>query len=198
MKYIKLFEEYKDDNKILIIKDKNQLILTDINYKVLSNIQISEMDKNTFYVGGVASEKGLRLGYSLYIYMMMNIYPKKLMPSRDGDVREGAWKIWERLYNNNDIEKELLDMDDENYSISILTGNRNDTGLSKEEVLEFIESEKGYNENVVDVLNIFNTKYSIKPDKFFKENIIDMKNLPSDIQKKLSDDIDYFFSSRYE
>ena len=72
-----------------IITNDSDIYIVDENYNLLSGIGLG-MSGDQYYVGGVASNQDLRIGVLVYEFAMMHIYPKSLMPSRDGDVR-GGW-----------------------------------------------------------------------------------------------------------
>lgn len=198
MKYIKLFEEHilydrlPKDFKIII--ENNQLLIVDSNYKILSQIKIYQIDDNIFDVSSVSSNtRGM--GALIYEFAMMFIYPNGLMPSRDGDVREKSFNIWSKFYSRNDIDKRLLNIYDDNYYISIITGE--EYFITKKEKLEFFK-ENDLDDNEIETLEIFNTVYSLKPNNIFIKNIIDIENLPITIKQKLIKELDDFFFNLYD
>jgi len=205
MKYLFLWESFKEDTKlvgcrIIIDQDRQVVVITDDDYGVLSMIGMGVLDESINYVGGVASKEGLGLGYYVYLYAMMSIYPKTLMPSRDGGVRGGAWNIWCRLYEDDQVHKKTLPMGNENYLISIITGEVEK--LDKQSILNFIEMENISREewagnDVKYDLSVFNSEYSIEPSKYFLDNRVFLKSLPDDIQLKVRDGYDELFEIRY-
>jgi hypothetical protein len=56
-----------------------------------------------YSVSAVAAEKGF--GSLMYEIAMTYIYPLGIMPSRDGDVREGAFNIYEKFFDRKDVQK---------------------------------------------------------------------------------------------
>lgn len=199
MKYLKLFEQHTLYNrlpngfKIVSVDDSNEICIIDSDINLLSCLQYNELNDGVCYVSGVASNLS-GMGTLVYEFAMMSLYPNGLMPSRDGDVRGGAYNIWERFYNRGDIEKQTLDISDDKYNISILTGE--DYNMTHDEKLEFFNS--GVDDSEINVLNIFNTIYKIKPSKKYTKNIISIGELPSTDIEKLKTQLKYFFSNLYD
>lgn len=209
MKHLKLYEEFfhkvynrlPEGSKIIINNSIDSVYIVDKNYKILSGISLG-IRNGEYYVGGVASNQDLRIGVLIYEFIMMNVYPKSLMPSRDGDVRGGAMYIWEQFYNNReDVKKETLDIKDEDYSFSILSGD--DYYMSYDEKLEYLEEIKdedirrGTDDNIK-VLNIFNSKYYLEPNTIFNKLKVDWDILPKNIQNYITKQDEDFFINKYE
>ena len=128
------------------------------------------------YVSGVAAEKGFGpLIYEL-AFMYVDSINSKLMPSRDGDVREGAFNVWKKMYERNDIDKITLDVKDDNFRFDILTGEEEHT--TEEERIELFndyDNDEQYN------LLVFNTGYSKIPNDEYNKLIDNAKAYPEKI-----------------
>ena len=204
-KYFKLFEQHRLYDRLpsgfkIVKYDKKYrytddtyicIYITDSEYNILSSIEAVSIEDN-YYVGGSASK--LRgLGALAYEFTMMNIYPSGLMPNRDGDVREGAFNIWEKFYERNDLEKDNIPFSSSQYSIAIATGE--DEPTTEEENREFYEeSSTEYQKG----LDTFNTAYKMKPNSIYESNIIDLDSLPIEIQDKIKEEEKMFFGNLYE
>ena len=118
-------------------------------------------------VNSVAAEKGF--GPYMYEFAMMNAYSKGkgLMPSRDGDVREGALSVWLKFFDRPDVKKQQIAPFDSNgnwndeYSVAIYTGDE-DGFEDQEEFNEFWEELDPETQNI---LKVFNTSYSMAPSE---------------------------------
>ncbi len=118
-------------------------------------------------VNSVAAEKGF--GPYMYEFAMMNAYSKGkgLMPSRDGDVREGALKVWMKFFDRPDVKKQQIAPFDSNgnwnnvYSVAIYTGD--EEGFENQE--DFNEFWEELDPEMQDIMKKFNTSYSMAPSE---------------------------------
>jgi hypothetical protein len=123
-----LSESKKDISEIqdgfaLIITRKSpiiDMILYDLNEdKIVGEISAYKYPKmKNFSVSIVAAERGF--GSLMYEIMMTYVNPLGIMPSRDGDVREGAYQVYKRFFDlRKDIKKINLNPEDTDFSEQI-------------------------------------------------------------------------------
>jgi hypothetical protein len=100
------------ENDFSLFITKKGVILNFIIYNIKdSKVEaLLSMYKNNnmenYSVSAVAAEKGF--GPLIYEIAMTYIYPLGIMPSRDGDVREGAFNIYEKFFDRKDVEKQSI------------------------------------------------------------------------------------------
>lgn len=114
-------------------------------------------------------------GFGPYMYelamMAANEKGKGIMPTRNGDIRASALKVWTKFYDRSDVRKESIEPFDANgkwnpeYSVALYTGN-NDTFESPEEFQEWWDS---INPKTQEVLKKYNTVYYMQPNQYYKE-----------------------------
>lgn len=115
------------DTTALFIKESrfgDVLILYDVKTnKALGIISIYNFGANLYEFTHVAAVKGF--GPLIYELGMMLSATKGgyLFPSRDGDIRSGAWSVWERFYKRADIKKYVLRPLGKYYTFNILGDN---------------------------------------------------------------------------
>lgn len=123
---------------------------------VYGTITVSQRDYYgpDYFVSGVAAERGF--GPLIYELAMMHISGegKGLMPTRDGDVRSDAWRVWEKFYDRNDIKKKTLSPDSPYFKFDIIFSE--DDFESDEERQEWLEE---VDPKDLRKLYIFNTVY---------------------------------------
>jgi len=119
-----------------------------------------------YYVGGVAAERGF--GPFIYELAMMVSHKdgKGLMPTRDGDVRGGAWDVWEKFYNREDVKKDTTPFESDEFSFKIFDDHDYLSIEEKEEWLQSIKDDKWMS---IESLMVFNTAFSIPPNNQLKE-----------------------------
>ena len=156
------------DNK----KSNYGYVLTLYNPKTKNAYAIITIHKmvyfgDVYFVTSVAAEKGF--GPFIYELAMMHLNTQNLglMPSRDGDVKEGALKVWKKFYNRSDVSKKTFDLLDSRFRCDIIVGDECEfkDDNDKIEWWEDLNSEEKY------VLKVFNTTYSIPPNNQYKELI---------------------------
>lgn len=133
------------------------LLLHSVTDKITyAQAQIRQIDEDTYSVKTMSAESGY--GPLMYDIVFSYIYPKCLMPDRNGQVSQEAWAVWEYYFNKrNDIKKTSLQPRDKLFNTAITHGS--DAYLSPEEV-EYLEAHNAIDKNV---LKIYNTKYQGKP-----------------------------------
>ncbi len=161
-----LNEEYK---KMINIPDStvlsyynNSLTIIDIDTdQVLGFIGLSEDKNGTYYFPMIAAEKGY--GPTILEAALMYSYPKGLMVSRDGDIREGAFELWKKMYLRDDILKETLPLTHERFNFAIVTGDDDDIYDNEFDKLSEFEYyiEEGYKNDIM----IYNTKMMMVPSE---------------------------------
>ena len=97
------------ENDFALFITKKGVIVNFIIYNIKdSKIEaLLSMYKNNnmenYSVSAVAAEKGF--GALMYEIAMTYIYPLGIMPSRDGDVRGGAFNIYQKFFDRKDVKK---------------------------------------------------------------------------------------------
>lgn len=130
-------------------------------------------------VSGVASKKGYgALMYEL-AFMYVDSINSKLMPSRDGDVKERAFNVWIKMYDRDDIDKTFIDIKDGNFRFDIITGVRTYTTE-----VERIKLFDGSSEEEKQKLKVFNTAYNKTPSKEYNELV----NTANNYSEKIHDE----------
>lgn len=155
---------------------------------------ISHISEGPFHwVSGVAAEKGF--GPLIYELAFMYIHEQnsKLMPSRDGNVRGGAFNVWEKMYKRNDVNKIEFDVENNNFRFDIITGEESRT--TPEERLGWFD-ELTANEQFT--LKVFNAAYSKTPTKEYKELINIAHRYPEKIHDKAHAEGDLLWQSSYD
>jgi len=163
-------------------------------HHVYGIISLSQSDfyGDSFFVAGVAAEKGF--GPFMYELAMMQgfIDNRGLMPSRDGDIRPEAWKVWEQFFNRTDIIKKELNIHDPDFRVDIIEDGKYQF-KRKGEIDDFINEITDEDRHI---LRVFNTIYSIKPTNEFTQLINTAKRLEKyhSVAMKSGDD---FWHSKY-
>ena len=168
----------------------NSLTIINLNDdKVLAFVGLSE-GKDSFYFPMIAAEKGY--GPTILEAALMYSYPKGLMVSRDGDIREGAFNIWEKMFYRGDVIKETLPLIDKNFNFAIVTGENDQTYENEfEKMSEFdYHIEEGYK----DTIRIYNTKMMLTPSEEY-EKLFDISLLLD--HKEIYEQGRDYFSMRY-
>lgn len=98
----------------LFIIDDNFTLYDPKENKIYGHIGVTKLKSGNYYVGGVAAEYGY--GPLMYELVMSYIYPKGLLPNRDGDIRGGAINIWNRFLKRTDVKKKKLTKKDSDFS----------------------------------------------------------------------------------
>lgn len=128
----------------LFVKGNNFTLYNPIEDKVYGHIGVTKLDSGNYYVSGVAAEYGY--GPLMYELVMTYIYPKGLLPTRDGDVRGGAINIWNRFLRRDDVKKKSLTKKDSDFSWEVYEDFGNDPDF------KFVQTIYYYN-GINDVLN---------------------------------------------
>lgn len=143
-------------NFILYSKYENKIYGVITTSDINSSFKLQE-------VGRVAAEKGY--GPMMYEIAMAYINPGYLMPSRDGDIRSGAWNVWKNFYERKDVIKKTLDPKDELFSFVIATGDSHEDFESPDEKQEMFNELPDYDKKTV---TIFNTMYQYRNPMILK------------------------------
>lgn len=122
----------------------------------------------------VATEKGF--GPYMYEFAMMkaNSKGKGLVPSRNGDIRDGALKVWLKFYDRPDVKKTPILPFDNNgnwnseYSIAIYTGDED----VFDDVEEFEEFWNNLEPNMQDIIKKYNTIYTMTPNDDYRNMLV--------------------------
>jgi hypothetical protein len=181
-----LFESKKDISEIqdgyALIITKNppiiDMILYDLNEdKIVGEISAYKYPKmKNFSVSTVAAERGF--GSLMYEIMMTYASPLGIMPSIDGDIREGAYKVYKRFFEERkDIKKINLDPKDVDFSKEV-------ENMFSEDDEEFYILQTIY-------------FYSFGKEKLNKL-IKNAKNLPPDKESEIFDKAGDYFISKYD
>ena len=190
-----LGEEYKkminiSNHTTVLSHYNNSLTIINLNDdKVLAFVGLRE-GKDSFYFPMIAAEKGY--GPTILEAALMYSYPKGLMVSRDGDIREGAFNIWEKMFYRGDVIKETLPLIDKNFNFAIVTGENDQTYENEfEKMSEFdYHIEEGYK----DTIRIYNTKMMLTPSGEY-EKLFDISLLLD--HKEIYEQGRDYFSMRY-
>ena len=161
---------------IALFKYHNSFTLYNtIEKKVYGYIGINKSEGDNYYVGGVAAEYGY--GHIMYELAMSYVYPKGLMPTRDGDIRSGAVNVWERFLKRKDVEKKRLTKKDADFSWIFYE----DYGSSKEYGSHYVQT-LFYYDGKKDLLN----KLLIKAEEYILiEAKKEAKKIGWDIDKSI-------------
>jgi hypothetical protein len=181
-----LSESKKDISEIqdgyaLIITRKPpiiDMILYDLNEdKIVGEISAYKYSKmKNFAVSTVAAERGF--GSLMYEIMMTYVNPLGIMPSRDGDVREGAYQVYKRFFDlRKDIKKINLNPGDTDFSEEI-------ADMLSDEDEEFYILQAVY-------------FYSFGKEKL-NSLIKNAKKLTPDKEKEIFDKANEYFTSKYD
>jgi len=121
-----------------------------------------------YQVAGVAAQQG----FGPFIYELAMMISERngmgLMPTRDGDVRGDAWGVWKRFNKRDDVNREVVPFESEEFSFKIFDDHDE---LSMEEKQEWLENIKEDEHSSIEDLILFNTAFSLSPDSQFKELI---------------------------
>ena len=163
---------------------------------VYGTITVSQRDYYgpDYFVSGVAAERGF--GPLIYELAMMHISGegKGLMPTRDGDVRSDAWRVWEKFYDRNDIKKKTLSPDSPYFKFDIIFSE--DDFESDEERQEWLEE---VDPKDLRKLYIFNTVYYFDKNSEYTDLInrgVNYINKGFDEQKAV-DAAENFWNEKY-
>lgn len=131
---------------------KTSRVLGTIKYKAASN--------NIMQFVAVAAEKGY--GPLMYELGIMTAFNKPMVPTRDADIRGGAFSVWEKFMSRSDVKKIVLQPGDEAFSeeyyeIGDKEGEIGNTALLKAPSGEYSELLKRGNELAA--------KYKIYPEE---------------------------------
>lgn len=140
-----------------------------INNNTYGMISASLRGQN-YDMNSVAAEKGF--GPYMYEFAMMRAYEKGkgVMPSRNGDVRDGALNIWMKFYVRDDVKKQSIHPFDGNgnwnpmYSVAIYTGNEDEF----EDPEEFNKFWEELSPETQEIINKYNTVYSMIPSEGYR------------------------------
>lgn len=150
-----------------------------IKDKVYATISIHGLDSGNYAVSGVAAEYGY--GSLMYELAMTYIYPRALMPTRDGDVRTNAINIWNRFLSRGDVRKDHIVQDDNDFPWEYyedMGDDLNDSGSRFMFTRFYYDGAK----KTLDEL-------SSRGDRYLRDGVVDL----SDVDYKSSE----FFSDMY-
>ena len=89
------------------------------------NIEINKTSSGDYEVRGVAAQRGL--GATMYEIAMMDVFPKGLMPDRDGNTTDEAYRVWKKFFLRNDVSKKenpdwqnMFDDSDKNFLVNVI------------------------------------------------------------------------------
>lgn len=185
----KIIDKKNDaDNMCLVIFDNTLTLFNKATKKIYGFISIKK-HKNFYSVTSVAAERGF--GMKMYFYAMQYVYPHQIAPSRSGDIREKAFKIYENMYDNPLIKKTPFKIEDAFYNFAVLYGEDDMmTKSEKQDAFSDITDEEDLR-----ILNVYNTKYSLEKGAEFSKLVENAKGI--DLEK-----VSYlgamFFSNMYE
>lgn len=174
----KNINDLDENNYSLVITKKNNIINFILyNNKELKVEAVLSMFKNNemenYSVSAVAAEKGF--GPLIYEIAMTYIHPLGITPSRDGDVREGAYNIYEKFFDRKDVQKKSIPETSPDFSEDIAHDFSEEDiifhilqtayyySFGKEKLKNIIENSKKFNENEI--------KNIIEQSKNFFENM---------------------------
>lgn len=152
---------------ISIYNNLNITLYDFANNKILGFVGLSKNKDGTYYFPMIAAEKGF--GPTILEITLMFCHPNGLMISRDGDIRSGAFNVWEKMYLRDDIIKETLPIKNKNFNFAIITGEddeRYESEFDKMSEFEFYV-EDGHKETIL----MYNTKMSMQPTNTYKRLI---------------------------
>lgn len=176
------FNELEDNIVVVEYTEGGSLTMLDIsNYNpdvafngiVKGYIQLSEEEGHCQAVDRVAAEKGY--GLLLYELAMQMVYPDDLVSSRDGNTKDGAFRLYQYYYNNLNpkVHVTKISEDDAIYMPCI-------------DVKEATKSLNCPNPNP-EILQLYNSRLSMKPDeinlllrkgkKFMEDNNLSARNI---------------------
>lgn len=112
--------------------------------KVYGHVGIYKLPSGNWAVGGIAAERGY--GPFLYELALTYVYPKALMPTRDGSVRGEAENVWKKFMLRSDVAKERINKGDSDFSQETY----NDMGNGSD--VRFIQT-RYYYDGASDILN---------------------------------------------
>ena len=100
------FEEIINNDNLVLNMFGNSLTIYDMTfinskepvYGVLGCIGVEENEDGFFEVLRIAGQKGF--GKIMYILSMEFVYPKPIMISRDGDIKENAFIVIKKIFDN--------------------------------------------------------------------------------------------------
>lgn len=159
------------DTAALFVKELNSgytLVIYDPTtknaYATITIISNQTSPRDSFYSTGVAAEKGF--GPFIYELGMMVAGDRGLMPSRDGDVRGEAWNVWKNFYKRDDVKKETIPLEDDDFSFKIIEDHGVLTPEEKQMWFWQIQDDDYSDETN---LELFNSIFKMKPDSQFEE-----------------------------
>jgi len=192
----KNYQPRKFDDMVLLIEDmfggfsfvllntKTDVVIGTLNLVVYDDIN----DKEYF---GMVTSVGAERGYGKYLYEFALMYVDvPVMPSRDGDVTGEAMNVWEKLYNDSDVVKDTLKWEDDEFTLSILFGEKEYYSLEEKEEIYKEYLENGEDLKKDEEIKIFNTKYSINKES---DLYLELK----DKGRKFDKDTDKYFDVDY-
>lgn len=105
------------DIGLIVNKNAHHTVVVLYNFKtgrVIGEITYRLAAKGVEQFVGVAAEQGY--GPLIYELGIMSAFNHAMVPTRDGDIRGGAFSVWEKFMNNPGFTKHVLSPDDEAYS----------------------------------------------------------------------------------
>jgi len=173
------FNDIFTNESIGLVQYKGSITLYDFKIdRVYGYMSMRPISSNLNEFVAVAAEKGY--GPLIYECGIMASFNKGLLPTRDGDIRGDAFKVWEKFTQRTDVVKAVLEEGDEGYS---------------EEYLDFDLDMDNPKESIVG-----NTVLVKIPSSEYKKLIVKGKELMS-IYKKTEEQVaergGEFFGYRY-
>jgi len=144
---IGLVEDKGGSSSIVLYNFKNNTVVGTMSYRPAS--------RNINQFVGVAAEKGY--GPLIYELGIMSSFNRALVPTRDGDIRSGAFKVWEKFMDRSDVHKIVLEPGEEAYSEKYENPKIANTALLKIPNKEYKELINRGNELI--------SKYRISPEE---------------------------------
>ena len=199
MKTLKNFRTF--DNIILLIEESfggYSFVLLDIEKDLVVgtiNLVVYD-DKNNIPVHGMVTSVGADRGYGKYLYEFALMYlDVPIMPSRDGDVTGEAMSVWTKLYNDNNVIKNTLDWEDEEFTLSIMFGEQTYYSIEEKDEIyqEYLEDGNDIKDD--EEIKIFNTMYSIDNES---DLFIELKNKGEKFEGDTTEYFDVDYSSFFE
>ena len=176
-----LFVKELNSNELVLFNPESKEAYGIINF--VYNKNISDFQ----YVISVAAKKGV--GPLMYELAMMYVNDKHnnlITPTRGGDIRSEAFKVWEKMYNREDVIKKTLQPTDKNFNYDILFPTSEVEDDERQEAFdELTDNEK-------EALIIFNSGYTMEPNKDYEALLGTAQQYDEDtyeLASKIGDDL---------
>jgi len=176
-----LFAKEQNSNELVLFNPKTKDAYGIINF--VHNPNLSDFQ----YVISVAAEPGF--GPLMYELAMMYVADKHnnfLTPARDGNIRDGAWRIWEKMYQRDDVTKKVIDFNNPNFKYDIIFPSEEVGDDEREEAFNELDKDEQHS------LIVFNAGYTMKPNSGYNNlmNVASKYNEKTyDLASKIGDEL---------